>query len=344
MVVERVKRDFSDEIVLIGLTGSFNTNDFHEKSDLDLIIVNNTDKGWEISVSFIFDDVGYDIYCTPWGSLERKAALDDVGVSSLTDLQILYCAKPEYLERYNALREKAIQKMSEGIGAECISRAEKYIDLAKQDYADMMLSDDFGAVRYASGVLLLNLVNSIVNLNNTCIKRGIRRYIDELSSYSHLPENFNKSYMALIDAKSVNDMRKTAHLLLSGVISLRDKLRQVYAEQPIPAYDNLKGWYEECWCNSRNKLIASTAAKDKSYAFLAAVSAQNYFDEMAERLGTKKYDLMQHFDSDNLGNILDVFLLIMDEYLHEYEKAGLQVLKFNTFDEVYSHFMREVRA
>ena len=75
MVIERAKRDFPDDIALIGLTGSFSTNDFHEKSDLDLIIVNNNDKGWGIAECFIYDDVGYDIYCTTWDNLEQKAAL-----------------------------------------------------------------------------------------------------------------------------------------------------------------------------------------------------------------------------------------------------------------------------
>lgn len=37
MVMERVKRDFAEDIAIIGLTGSFSTGDFHEKSDLDLV-------------------------------------------------------------------------------------------------------------------------------------------------------------------------------------------------------------------------------------------------------------------------------------------------------------------
>ena len=49
MVIERAKRDFPEDIAIIGLSGSFSTGDFHEKSDLDLIIINNTYRGWEIS-------------------------------------------------------------------------------------------------------------------------------------------------------------------------------------------------------------------------------------------------------------------------------------------------------
>ena len=63
MVIERAKRDFFDDIALIGVKGSFYTGDFHEKSDLDFFVVNNTDKGRGISYCFILDDIGYDIYC-----------------------------------------------------------------------------------------------------------------------------------------------------------------------------------------------------------------------------------------------------------------------------------------
>ncbi len=92
----------SDDIAIIGLTGSFSTGDFHEKSDLDLIIINNNERGWGISYGFILDDVGYDIYCTPWETrIEAQANLTSPMISCLTDLQILYCAKPEYMDRFN---------------------------------------------------------------------------------------------------------------------------------------------------------------------------------------------------------------------------------------------------
>ena len=341
MVIERAKRDFSDDIALIGLTGSFSTNDFHEKSDLDLIIVNNTGKGWAIGDCFIFDDVGYDIYCTPWDNLEKKAELDCFGVSTLTDLQVLYCAKPEYLERLDALKAKAMKKLSEGINIESIKRAGKHIDLAKQDYADMLLAHNLGEVRYASGSLLFNVVNSIVSLNNTCIKRGVKRYLEELSTYKYLPKDFETLYMSLVDAKSIEDIRKYSGMLLTSVLALREKLYDTYVEKPVPTYDNLGGWYEECWCNLRNKLKLGVANKDKFYTFLIAEGAQSYFDEMTGRLGTKKYDLMQYFDSDNLDKILEEFMKVMDEYLQEYEKVGRKVKCYDSFEALYDSYMKQ---
>ena len=342
MVIERAKRDFAEDIALIGLTGSFSTGDFHEKSDLDLIIVNNTSRGWEISSCFIFDDVGYDIYCTPWDTrLAQQASLDNPGVSSLTDLQILYCAKPEYLEKFNALRQQALDTMAKPIGIECINRAKKHIDLAKQNYADMMLSSDDNTVRYASSELLYNLVNGIVNINNTCIKRGIKRYFEELSSYQYLPQNFESLYISVIEAKTAEDIKNASHLFLAGVLKLYEELHQKYRHNPTPTYENLKGTYEEAWCNIRNKVLNSVAEKDKSYAFLAAMGAQSYFDEMTfEHCGTKKFNLMQYFDPDDLEKFQNAFLRAMDEYLQEYENVGRSVKRYDTFEELYNDYMK----
>jgi len=342
MVIERAKRDFPEDIALIGLTGSFSTGDFHEKSDLDLIIVNNTDRGWEIGSCFIYGDVGYDIYCTPWGTrLAAQATLDNPGVSSLTDLQVLYCAKPEYLEKFNALKQQAIDAMAKPIGIECITRAKKHIDLAKQNYADMMLSCDDNTVRYASSQLLYNLVNSIVDINNTCIKRGIKRYFEELSAYQFLPQNFKCLYMSVIEAKTIEEIKNASHLFLAGVAELHEDLHKKYANKPTPTYENLAGTYEEAWCNMRNKVLDSVAKKDKSYAFLAAMGAQSYFDEMTfEHCGTKKINLMQHFDPDNLEKFKNAFLQAMDDYLQEYVKVGRPIKRYETFEELYNDYMK----
>jgi len=332
MIIERVKRDFPDEIEFIGLTGSFSKNDFHEKSDLDLVILNNTDKGRGIADGFIFDDVGYDIYCAFW---------DNVG--KITDMQILYCANPELLEKYNRLKEQTLQKFAEPIGINCINRAKEHLNHAKQEYANMMLSDDLCKVRYASGDFLGRHIGKVLaHLNNHDIdKYGIKRLLDEFLKYKYLPENFEKLYMAVIDAKNIQEIREASFTMLREVTQLYEKMHSDFTEQPIPTYDNLWGTYEELWCNSRNKVIRSIGLKDKSYAFYAAMGAQSYFDEMTEVIGTKKFDLLQYFDADNLEIFEEAFLKAMDEYLKEYDKVGRKALKFDTFEELYDYYMKK---
>lgn len=341
MVIERAKKDFRDDIAIIGLTGSFSTGDFHEKSDLDLIIINNTKRGWEISSCFILEDVGYDIYCTPWETrIEAQSSLNSPTISCLVDLQILYCAKQEYLERFNAYKQRALDALAEPIGNECIGRAKKYIDIAKQEYINTLLSDNVGTVRYAASEILYNLINALVSLNNTYFKRGIKRYMEQLASFRYIPNDFEKLYMAVIDAKTIEEIRNVSYKMLKSIVELYDKMYDKFVKRPVPTYDNLCGTYEELWCNCRNKVIASTESNDKSYAYHAARGAQEYLDEMAECIGTKKFDLMQYFDPDNLLSFKEAFLSIMEEYLEEYNKVGRKVERYDSFEQLYDNYMQ----
>lgn len=340
MVVERARRDFPEDIAIIGLTGSFSTGDFYEKSDLDLIIINNTDRGWGISSCFILEDVGYDIYCTPWDTrIEDQANLESAMVSCLIDLQIIYCARPEFLERFNQYKQRALDALAQPIGSECISRANKCIATAKQEYTHTLLSDDLGTIRYASSEVVYNLLNALTHLNNTYFKRGMRRQLEEICTYTYKPDHFERIYMDVIEAKTIEEIRNTSYVLLKSVVDLYDKMNEQFEEKPIPTYDNLRGTYEELWCNVRNKVMISVENNDKSYVYQVAMSAQNYFDEMTKTIGTTKIDLMQYFDADHLPVFKEKFLQAMDKYLEEYNRVGRNVERYDTFEQLYKQYM-----
>jgi len=341
MVIERAKRDFPDDIAIIGLTGSYSTGDFHEKSDLDLIIINNTDRGWGISSVFILDDVGYDIYCTPWETrINAQANLESHMISCLIDMKILYCAKPEYMEKLNAYKQKALDALALPVGKACIERAKKYIDCAKQEYANTLLADDIGSVRYAASKVVFNLINALTNLNNTYFKRGVKRYLEELATYKYIPENFEKLYMWVIEAKTIEVIRSASYEMLNCIDQLYNKMYVDLVKHPIPTYNNLNGTYEELWCNYRNKVIASAESFDKSYAYQVARGAQNFLDEMTEMRGTQRFDLMQYFDADNLALFKKEFMRIMDEYLEEYNKVGRKVERYESIEQLYNQYMQ----
>lgn len=341
MVIERAKRDFPEDIAIIGLTGSFSTGDFHEKSDLDLIIINNTDRGWEIASCFILEDVGYDIYCTPWETrIEAEASLKSPMISCLVDLQILYCAKPEYLEKFNSYKQRALDALAKPIGKECIERAKECIDIAKQEYTNTLLSDNVGTVRYSAGKVLYNLINATVNLNNTYFKRGVKRYLEQLATFQYIPDGFEKKYMAVVCAKTIHEIRNASYEMLKCIIALYDEMYEKLVRKPVPTYDNLCGTYEELWCNYRNKVIASTEAKDKSYVYHVALGAQAFLDEMTQHRGTKKFDLMKYFDVDDLTSFKEAFFSVMDEYLEEYNQVGRKVERYDSIEQLYNHFMK----
>ncbi|MBI9013207.1 MAG: nucleotidyltransferase domain-containing protein [Clostridiales bacterium] len=342
MVLEKTKRDLVEDIAIIGLTGSFSRDDFHEKSDLDLIIINDTDKGWEIGSCFILDDVGYDIYCTPWHSrLKEQSNLESFAAGSLIDLEIIYYKNDESLKRFKTLQQIALDKLSKPIGKECLDRADKTFEKAKIFYADLFIEDQLNTIRYASSNMLFELINTLVNINNTYIKRGTIHYLEELNSYKHIPNDFESMYLQVITSKDISEIRETSHTILLSIAEFLKTIKSKYIEQPKVSYDNLNGVYEELWCNCRNKIIRSASMTDFNYAIHAARGAQEFLNDLHNDIGTQKYDLMKYFDAHNMTPIKDRFLEIMKDFKETYDNTGRKVLHYNNFEELYNDYMKK---
>ncbi len=342
MVVERAQRDFPDDIALIGLTGSFSTGDYHEKSDLDLIIINNTQRGWQIADAFLYDGVGYDIYCTEWnGRLKEEANLDSPMVSHLLDLQILYCAKPEYAARFAGYQQRARERLAKPIGADCLGRAVKSLDQAKQHFAQMMLEEGIGGVRYAAGLMVYELIQAVIHMNNTYLKRGIRRYWEEIRAYSYVPEGFEALYCSLLGAKTVEELRSAAKAMLLAAEKLYQEMVQACVPAPVPTKESLAGTYEELFCNYYNKMEWAVSQQDPSYVFLTMVGAQAYAEEMTREHGMPAVDLMKDFDCGDLEKGREAFLRVAVGYEEEYARLGLEIQQFSSFDALYRHYMKQ---
>ena len=86
-IIQKSRATCPDSLALIGVYGSFLTGDTHPKSDLDLMILINDERGRVLSDSFVLDDVkiGYDIYCTTWEMLENDSACCHAYLSKLLD-------------------------------------------------------------------------------------------------------------------------------------------------------------------------------------------------------------------------------------------------------------------
>lgn len=153
-IIKKAENVCPDAIALIGITGSFHSGDIYEKSDLDLCIVINNDSAWKIATCFILEDVAFDICCTPWSMLEEMSEYNNPYITKLLELDVVYCNDDKYMERYMELRSKIIGKLNRGYSIEDNKKAEKYINEATKEYANIMLSSKYGECRYAAAGML----------------------------------------------------------------------------------------------------------------------------------------------------------------------------------------------
>ena len=135
-VIEKADKVCPGALALIGVGGSFARGDFYEKSDLDLLIVINDDRGWQLGCTFIQDDldVGHDIYCTSWESLQKNALYNDPNIAKLLDSKIVYCSDEKYMNRLEELKEQARQKILQPLSGEDYFKEENSLKEAEHFY------------------------------------------------------------------------------------------------------------------------------------------------------------------------------------------------------------------
>ncbi len=337
MIIEKAKNKYKDDIAIIALSGSLSKGDYHEKSDIDLVIINNTDRGWEICSGFIFDGIGYDIYCSPWDSrIEEEASLKCPRQASLLDMQVLYYASEADLERLKTYQERARKELEKPVNINSIIRANGYLDDAKKCLGAAYMSDSIGGVRYNAGGCIGSILNVISSVNNYYFKGGTKDFVKEAVVLPRTIDSLQTMVDTIIDSADSQIILGTLKDLTIAASSLIDN---TYASLSDVEHDGLNGTYEELISNTYNKILRSCSINDKLYSFMAGVSAQDFLDEMHCFCGTPKYNVMEFFDSSNLEEFTQKYIEITRDYKKQCIDSGVTPKEYSSFEELYNDYM-----
>lgn len=330
IVIQKVKEEYQNDIDLIGVCGSFFTGDFHEKSDLDLLVVLNNERGHGLSTCFILDDIGYDLYGSPWSKLEQMASYDHTFVSHVIDVDIVYYREPECKVRFMQLRQKALHIVNSPLTSDILHKAKKYLDDAILSYGKMMLEEEIGDVRQSSGDMIYYLTNTVCFLNHSYFKYGVKRQLEEILAMKHVPAHFEEYFNGVMLAETVPIIKKRAEKLMKTVKELYIEIGEETLRKTAITKDHLRGTYEEIWSNWYNKILYAAKHKDILLAFSSGVSCQEFYNGMHAEYGTVRINLMKHFDPNNLDHFVNTFKEAMLLYKVEYDRIQLQVLTYDS--------------
>lgn len=334
ILIQKVQNEYENDIDLIGICGSFFTGDFHEKSDLDLLVVLNNDRGWGFAKCFILDDIGYDFYGSTWAKLEDMANFDNTFVSHVIDVDIVYSRNTDCIERFMKLREKALNIIKGPMNSEILKKTKKHLEDAILSYGEMMLEDEIGIVRKLSGDVINNLINTVCYLNHNYFKLGVKHQLEELMAMERVPANFERHFNEVIFAKSVVEIKQATAILIKVVRELYNEIEEEIIDKLEPTKDNLKGTYEEVWSNWRNKIQYALEHKDIFLAFSSGASCHNFYNEMHTSRGTALINLMKDFQAEDLEKFANAFDEAMEIYRQEYDKLGMQVVIYDSISEL----------
>ena len=339
-VIKKANSICPESIALIGVYGSFYTGDIHDKSDLDLCIVINDDEGWKLSSCFILDDVAFDIYCTPWDALEDMAEYKKPYITKLLDLNVLYIKEKKFLIRYDELKLKAIKRLKEKFSIKDNENAEKLLEEGIKEYANIMLSSEYGECRYKVAGMLYNIEQAIYIYNKKYINTGVKRIPEEISKMENLPEGFIELYKKLIESENIEEMKNISTRLMKSMKDFSSVMRAKVTTKKTITENDIKGSYEEIYSNWKNKMYHAADINDTYLSLNTAASCQEFYDDMYNEYNIKKVDIMKKLKDNNLKEAAKCFDEAMEEYKENYNRLNIDVVKYNDLDEFEENYLQ----
>lgn len=334
-VIHKANAMYPGTLALIGIYGSFMTGDIHEKSDLDLLILINDNRGWQLGCAFIQDDlqVGHDIYCTTWEQLQADARYEHPNISKLMDAKIVYCAAEQYKERLEALRQKAGGILAAPFSKEDYQKAEKHLREAAHYYTAAMISEHKTEAAAAAGSVIYYVENAIAMLNKQYFHYGVKRAYEELNAMRCRPESLCDRIDRIISANSISSVKEHLTLLMKETTAVFRQVKETIAPQKSPvSADALAGTYEEMYSNWRSKMYAAARTGDRHLAFMSLISSNAMFLEIGSEVEMNRYDALEGWDAQDLHRTAKEYDDLLNAYLREYQSAGIHPKHYSDID------------
>lgn len=346
-VIKKANRDYPGTLALIGIYGSFMTGDIHEKSDLDLLILINDDRGWQLGCAFVQDDlqVGHDIYCTNWESLEYDAGYHHPNISKLMDSKIVYCADEKYLEKLDTLRKKVQEKLRQPFSKEDYEKAEEVLKEAEHFFTKAMVAEELSDVRSEAGNMLYYVESAIALLNKKYFRYGTKRVYEELAQMERRPANLCEMLEEVVSADSSGQMKQALTALMKEMFWVFEKAKEeVFAneskKQAVSA-DAVRGTYEEMYSNWRNKMYLAAKENHKHLAFFSMSSLSGMLGEIEQEVAIAPQEVFAYYHPNDLQKTAEGYDVILQKYLKEYESVNLQPRHYADVDTFVADYLEE---
>ncbi len=340
-VIQKEQTICAGAVALIGIYGSFQTGDNHPLSDLDLLILINDDRGWQLGKAFILEDqcVGYDIYCTSWESLRQDAAYKHPHISKLMDSRIVYCADEKYRTELETLRNQVSKKLAEPFGEDDFRNAEKELKEALCCYADAMIAEEMNKVRRNAGGALYFAENALALLNKTYFHKGVGQRYEELTAMEKKPDNLCRMIENILTATEVDVLKEHLTKLMKGLeFCFQQSMEKLPQEKRTSGADTLSGTYEEMFSNWHGKMVHAADKGDRHLAFMSLESMNEMLNDISNEIDIGSYDVLSIYDPGDLRKTAEGFDRILQQYLNECEKAGIRPSRYadiNSFVSAY---------
>ncbi len=335
LLIEKIKRDYTDDISLLVIMGSTIYNDTHERSDLDMFFVPKTKRGFNLGFTFIIDGIGYDFWALSWERLERIASHEERIVSIITEGQLLYCATDEDREHWDRLKAKALDVSDR---PHLLSKAGEQLDSACIDLVSLINARGLPETRYHAIGLIYKLGQAIALLNGVSIKRGRGKLLNEILAMPLVPQHFKELYNTAFYSNDKNEIISSFAALIE-ITHKYIKDEGILHTQPRSFKNNWSQQYEEM-INAYNKIAHACEINDPVTALFASVELVHEIEEATKYTGIELNslpDLVSGYDPKDLSKIAEHAKAHQAALEKLLEEQCVSIMRFEDFNELEKH-------
>lgn len=335
-VIRKIRNEYKEDVALLIGIGGHNTDGDQHAVPFDYFVP-ATERGNELTETFIIDGVGHDLYPRSWERLDASVALDDMEIV-LDKAEILYARSREDADRFLGMKERLRQNLRDPEFV--FGKALEYMDKALEIYKSLVFEEDLFRVRSEAGYIHLYLSKAVAVLNHTYAASPIlskRQALDEdpdsrmyhCPGMKETPQGFYRNAESLMKEKDPEKLKDTALRLLKSTRTfiLEREPENQGKQSGEPDYAHLADWYRELSLTWR-RLRFFCGNNLPEQAFVDAGYLQEELLTITEEYRLEEMDLLGCYDPSDLSCLAERSDLLERKILGILEAHGISVKSY----------------
>ena len=331
-VINKIKQEYPDDVaLLIGIENHSVNGDGHGEC-FDYFIP-ATERGYELSQTFIVDGVGHGLYPRSWERVIATAMFEDRPQLCIGRAKILYSRSKEDEDKFFQIQKQFEYNLKNK--QFMYERGLEKIEVAMQLFSSLIFQEKLSQIRMTTGYILNYLSMAIAYLNGT--------YLDQFDSekllgMEYMPEKFILHSKLMFRAIRKDEYVKIAYELLNETRELFKSCKQNKKEDSekykssLINYFELADWYHELALTFR-RLRYYCDISDIEKVYIEGCYLQSELDIVHMEFDLNEMDLLSEFHPECLEQIKIRSNQIEQYIISEIIRNGAGLKRYDTIDE-----------
>lgn len=296
-----------DIALLIGQKGACKLPDDEQTMAFDYFIP-STERGYQMSKTFVIEDMGYDLYPISYDRLTAIANLEEPNMISVLEKgEILYAKDQQEENKFLLMKEVLYQNLSNQDMT--YRKALEYLHTAMEIFSTLVFEEKLYKIRKAAGGISSFLLNAIALMNGTYLTEDYGNLTAEFNRLKNKPEQFRPYYYELLSSNDPDEIKEICKNLIKVTREFFWNIKESFQEyetrqsketESNANYEDLAFWYQEARYTFR-KISYYAQKKQAEQSFSLGCYLQIEFDAIRDEFALKEMDLLGSFCSEDLS-------------------------------------------